>query len=590
MIILVLNSAVMGNHDLALTIVYVTMGLGALLLFSGTLLLYGACLLPVVLVWESSTGVKIIAGLISIAIALAVSYFPGNWAKRQATIAAQSLAKSDIAPDKPILANTLEIRRSQNRYNNVFHLKEPCGLECKALLASGKMQWIRVVMVDGRRKTKKNPNTQTSTFYQRASGDKCKTPGSSNAAKTSCVLMSADNQKKAQLVLEFKLGKAKELKGKLETFSYAWKGWIRSTAKLRKAGKLETIYKKTESILDVVTIPAIIFRPVSPNGSASSMGFAKSKARFNTVSLRQTLSALGYMLPPTPKPEPGISEKIKQQVFNREKPGRKRKMQGWEYGLNDELNRELISVLDLPGSEEFNQQQHEIVFRWVIHARVVKKWTPDLLALIVRVVRDKRIIRPTFIDQIFARNADVAQTLIPHIVEMMDDSNVASNPTPARTAAYRFENADPALLKPYASKILKLIEKKGPARKVLLPSIGRLGINPAPYLFPLDVKDFDNSFQQRIKAACRSQPQWEKYLVPELRVSLELLKSQDKKIRQNIRSFDLVTKMSKALAKLGDFAFVRNKLNSGEFGDQKGLVQSILRDLDSKYPANKLCR
>ena len=160
------------------------------------------------------------------------------------------------------------------------------------------------------------------------------------------------------------------------------------------------------------------------------------------------------------------------------------KPKGWRDGVNDAMTRDLVAVLDLPQTEKFNREQAGVIFNWIMHAREVTNWTPESIELLRRVARDGRLRSATYFDQIFERNPAVAAALMPDILDMIARDGIGADYTVERQCAYTFAQLDPSLLRPYARRIIELMEQGPDTREILLPAMGASASTPRPTCYP----------------------------------------------------------------------------------------------------------
>jgi hypothetical protein len=193
---------------------------------------------------------------------------------------------------------------------------------------------------------------------------------------------------------------------------------------------------------------------------------------------------------------------------------------------------------------------------------------------------DQRIRVPTDFDQIFERHREVAEALLPDILDLLEAHGVTNDYTAELQAAYTFARIDPDLLAPYAQRILALREKDSKLRGILLPAVGRLGVDPSSYLLPIahGIKG--------ARAACFAEIRWAPMLIPGLRDAVSA--------NAHIQNLDISRgsfgeAALKALAKLGDAEFVRQYLAQRGDADAKRLAQRIDFELKRPRGTDSLC-
>jgi hypothetical protein len=553
-------AAIMTLPGVGLVVLLATFGLGAPFVFSATGLVYSLCALPMVLLWRAGLAARV-AGITTAALLVAGAVFgPAYFGLTQARKQAETYGSADKFHEATPLAATLEIRRPASSYDGTFAGQEACGEECRAVLSSGAVQWVRIVMSDDRG----SRNDQTSTFFRALRGSDCAVPGSAPSDAARCVVIAADPGDKAELTIAFEAPKSAPEDapaGRFATFEFS----RAVSARLSRGELTSEVLRQTEVSFDVPIAPAI-WGPRFTGMNSQGVGLVAGRQRFNPIMLASVLAKLGYA---NARPADGAP-------FNPTPAD-------WRGSINDGMTREMIAVLDLPQTEPFNAQQMKPIFDWIMHARMLPEWTPDLIALVRRLVRDRRIRAPTFFDQIFERQPALAKALLPDVLDVIASEGIGRDYTPARQAAYTFARIDPELLKPYASRILGLLGHGREVKAILLPAIGRLGVDPLPYLTPFndDINDpSPYSKSPRVIGACRAEKQWAGELIDALRQALRSLSSPEPEYRAIIL---------KALENLGDHEFVERELTASADPDSVRLRARIENDAKRKDPAGWLC-
>ena len=189
----------MAGQDVGLIVLFGTMGIGFPLVFAATGLIYGLCAAPLVVFWPAggrARGAGVAATVVLIGFAALAPHYLGQYA---ATAAAAVLRASDHMPREQVGASTLEIRRPAESYDATFADRRPCGIECRTLLSTGQVRWVRVVEV-------KQYTAQTvisSTFHRALHGKDCAAPGGDLNDSAVCVVDVADPGDPANLVIDF---------------------------------------------------------------------------------------------------------------------------------------------------------------------------------------------------------------------------------------------------------------------------------------------------------------------------------------------------------------------------------------------------
>lgn len=531
-----LLACVMAIPDIATALLMVTLGLAFPIVFAASLFAYGLCLLPAVLMWRDA-GHRFAGGALSLFLIGALAYSPGVSGRRQAEEFARTQQADDRLPSAPVTAASIEIRRPLAQYDKTFLDNEACGKECRAAALYNGLKWVRVVM----RSRQRRGDQSTSTFYSVERGDKCAglAPAAPDAA---CVVIAPDTGDSPDLTLDLTV---EELRGARGAFQLMRARTIKRMV-ARRASAPQVTLRQTEVIFDVAATPAM-FAPRFRGINSAGVEIVAHEWRANGISLQDTLSKLGFSM--TPK---------------NGAPAMEQKPTDWRSGVNETLTRELVAVLDLSQKEPFNAQQAQVVSNWVMHARMERDWTPGMIALLRRIARDDRLRVPTFFDQIFERQPVVTTALMPDILEILERQEATRAYTLASSAAYTFPRIEPALLKPHAAKIVALIGKRPDLRDVLLPAVGRLGVDPTPYLLPLDANAKD--YERKLRGACYAEAQWAPNLIGPLKEKLTAATS--KRDRPQI--------LVAALVRLGERDFVARTLDAQDRDDAR-----LLRRIDS---------
>ena len=140
-------TVLMAGQDVALIVVLGTMGIAFPFVFAATGLIYGLCAAPLVVLWRAGArprAVGVVASVVLVAFVALAPYYLGRYA---ADAASAVLRASDHAPNEPVGASTLEIRRPAESYDDTFADQRACGIECRTLLLTGQARWVRVVEV-----------------------------------------------------------------------------------------------------------------------------------------------------------------------------------------------------------------------------------------------------------------------------------------------------------------------------------------------------------------------------------------------------------------------------------------------------------
>jgi hypothetical protein len=484
---------------------------------------------------------------------VALAVLPGLVGRMQENYGVRTLRANDHVPAKPPALQSLEIRRPASSYDGTFEDNTACGPECRSVLAAGRVGWVRVAML---------ASTDSSTVYRRAGAAECGGGPKLDLPK-SCVLVADDPGGVADLVLAFdKVAESKADKGTFIT----WHPARSVTATRREGGKGVEILRQTGAVVEIPSIPAFIM----------ATRFAQLTDTSHAISLRRTLATLGLTAATLADPAAKLVEAT---------PPRRRT---WEDGIDAGMNREVEAVLNLSQVGAFSADQSRVITDWLSAARQIKTWAPDQLALLRRIALDRRIKVPTDLHQIFERRREVAEALLPDILGLLEAHGVTNDYTAERQAAYTFARIDPDLLAPHARRILALLGKDRELQGILLPAVGRLGVDPSSYLLPIardieDVRYRYGSRYPRVRAACFAETRWAPMLIPGVRDAV----SANARMQKPDSSFEDAA--LKTLAKLGDAEFVRQYLAQRDDADAKRLAQRIDGELKRPRGKDSLC-
>ncbi len=342
----------------------------------------------------------------------------------------------------------------------------------------------------------------------------------------------------------------------------------RSVAAFHQAnGTAEEILRQTQVDVDVPLSPTIV-GPKFSGLNSSGVALMTQREKFNRQTLANVLEKLGL----SANPAPG-------EIAANSGP------KDWREGIDEAMTREVVSALDLKQTTPFNAQQAAPIFNWIMHARNIEQWTPAPMALLRRIVNDRRLRAPTVFDQIFERHPEVTRALLPDILGLIEQEGLGPDYTPARQAAYTFPRLDPALLKPHAAQIIALLGRDQATHDILLPAVGRLGVDPRPYLLPFedDATNSQFNFQPRARAACYAEKQWASVLIDPLRRAIEAAPRKSRLRR------DIWGALLGALAHLGNSEFVDQWLAQRDDAESKRLRNEIQRRLADKRSPDAVC-
>lgn len=559
---LLVLTLVMAIKDVGILVLFVTLGLGFPLVFSATLLAYALCAGPFVALWSESWREWLVGAGLSLAALAVVGLLPGWLGSRQAGHAAKVYTAGDHAPERPVEGASLEIRRPANNYPDYFVDSQPCGGECRAVLSEGRVKWIRVVVEQGTR------SAPARMRYRLAAKPDC-TPSQGRPVDAGCIEIVDDTDERADIEVVFAPGQ--RFRDKPGSFALVeFDSTTAVLAQVRREGKPVEVFRQTEVDAQVAMTPTVL----GPGGSGmttSGVQLMRRQVRINQLSLSRVLSALGLL---------GSGSQVQPVIAI---PHR-----DWKAGVDDAMTAQLESILRLSQVEPFNTEQARVVSDWVMHARRITTWSPEQVALLRRIARDRRLKVPTSFDQIFERQPEITRALLPDVLDLIEANGITREYTPERQAAYTLSRIDPALVEPYSARILDLVQMGEDRKAILLPAVGRLGVDPLPHLLPFEA-DLDKKRSPyaagfpRAQGACRADARWAPALIVELRKTVTAVRD------GNNRPQAFEVALLKALYNLGDREFVLDQLASRP----KDMVDRVTRDIDraisKRNPSAALC-
>lgn len=490
--LMMVSTALMTIKNMAVTLLWLTLGLGFPLLFAPSWLIYMICLLPAVACWRLPR-LRLPTVTISLALAAAVAVTPALLSRKEAKQMAAAAEKLDIRPGRLSASRSMEIiRPAGGDYHHKF-LNEACPAECRHLLVSGQMDWVRVKMTAEAGNSQSV--TQTSTFVV-GKGEQCSIGGDDRAEAARCVLAGANNKDKAGLQVEVGYRAMKSDSGsglsRIESLR------LLSISSLSD-GAYQTQFRQTESTIYTTFMPLLVGPQV--NGTSSS-GFQalQTFGHYNAISFQGALESFGYIFT-------GMEASTeKPRTYKDNTPP------------SEALTLEVLSILDLPGKEELNQQQMDTINMWVMQARAyggpknTYPFTEATTALVRRLLDDRRIENISFIDQLLQRDPEMLAAFVPTILSSLEGADAPR--AVSKSAARSLRILDSKVLAPYAARINQIRRRHFQrGHDPLAGAATRLGVNPVP-LLPLDADDED--YSNKLGALCRADKTWS----PEIRAAV----------------------------------------------------------------------
>ncbi|OWK22279.1 hypothetical protein AJ88_08025 [Mesorhizobium amorphae CCBAU 01583] len=167
------------------------------------------------------------------------------------------------------------------------------------------------------------------------------------------------------------------------------------------------------------------------------MEFWKSSKSFNKTDFEALLRAVGYKMP---------------EVGGLKPAGKANRP--WEEQPSAEQTRAVLSLLDISGDTSFNRDQNSAIDNWMMHARGYKEWPTDRIEFLRRITRDRRVTFVPSFDQLLSRNPTVAAALMSDVLDRADANGNDGDSNPGYEGVLAMQRIDPAVLTPYAPRIL----------------------------------------------------------------------------------------------------------------------------------------
>ena len=561
-------AAFMSLESAAAVIIVATLGIATPFAFSATFFAYGLCLAPAVFLWSFNHQVRISGVLISLVLIACLAAAPPYLAENKRDGLAAQLASHNFVSTTPVNGRSIEVRKLPGSWSSFGLDKEACSKECRTLLLSGQIDWYRLVTVK-RVRSKSAYEFQSSNYYILGKGAQCRAPGAPPTASRSCVIEAQDPKHPADVTLSFDKTSIYE-KGQAQRFKLIrpYKQRI-ITAAFNKGAEMSTVTLQTEIEIHKPMFPTIIGPEFEYFPDSKGVGLTRKVERLNPVSFVRALEQTGFDMREAPgATPPHQSDSEQRDVFL-------------------EMTFQVTAVLDMPGDEPFNRQQQHIVSRWISEARNLEAWTPDYIALLRRIMLDQRMSSSLDIGEIMVRQKAVAEALTPDLAAVLETHGMDRESPYHRTlplVMWRLGFLEPDILKPYADRFLKLLDKPAPTSKHALRLVGRLGVDPTPYLDPISADlDAGGGFN-RVFAACMAEEQWRPALRPLLRAALE-----DSKSRASL-PHHYQHALLQALVRLGDSDFVNEELDSGYYPKAERMKYKIRILAEDPHEDAQLCQ
>jgi hypothetical protein len=555
---------ILGLKDIAVLVVMLTLGLGFPFLFATTVFIYLLCFLPIVLFWDKRS-LRPIVCLTSVIALAAVACLPSYFSNKKADAYAARVAAYQIKPAPNQTFRTVEIQQYSNsisQFNNGDSSRDGCNDVCASLLENGEVDWVRI--------EQRNPNYPKdekgdATLYAPGSGDACHIPGGSNEPPQHCVLVQADDSRKADVVLILAAGYSDGLSVGKDTRGTPARGWRRITA---FAGA-DTEYRRPlmrmhEQNYEKVRLPTII-EPAFSGMSSGGYELLHYTIKLAPLDLISALRSLGFKVNIAPKP-----------VLDPKK-------QSWQGEPTDADILAAISVLNLQSSDPFSQAENGSLNQWVMHARNYKDWNTYRLDIATRIFRDPRAGFIGFFDQVF-RHPEVAKILLPMALAEVQNSDISKPREALKSVLWAIPQVDADILKANLPQIISIVQtnKFGKFDRSFIYALSLAGENPLPYLSKLGS---ENLITTRIKAVCLAQPVGGSAYITQLRHELD---------GQGLGGEwpdDIVKHALYALVIHSDDAFVQDIVGKSQWRTKDRMMADMIRNRDDKRnPISNKCR
>lgn len=544
-------AALMTLPNVATVVMFVTMGLAGPLALSATLVPYLALFLPAVL-----SPRRFLPFVLPGSIVLATIWYIGpHWQSMQeAEAVANRLKHNDFTTSEPVGARTFELRRANDSpYGLGGHVmsRELCPEFCRNLLLGDEVDWVRVITTNAGEQGNPAPS-DTSVLFVAATGTKCGAPGELPIESTRCVIFAEDDLKPAEIVAELTESKKIENLRLRHGALIQPRGKRVMTISRRDKNGLHKIVQQTELVFSVIRRGSIL-GPEFNEMHSGGLRFARSSANFNAIDPLMLFRSVGYKVADFPAARP-LSESKK----------------SWRDPPTADQTRAVLSLLEMPVDRPFNSQQSEVIRDWIRRARAYEDWPNGRVEFLRRIVRDTRVTSAAGLGQILSRNPTLAAALMPDILDRIA-MNGEGSLGPGYEGASAMRKIDPAILAPYAPRILSLVARGDRAAGMMFYAVGRVGVDPAPYFRPIRSQKDGQIDNRKVKAACYAEFRWKSSLTPLLRD----LVTEVELARPKAEIEDVLA----ALMRFGDRDFVEQAIARSNWSD----ADRVRRQLTSKW-------
>lgn len=434
--------------NIAAVLMMATLGLGFPLLGAGAAFVYLVAALAGARAFGSRGGRSF--GLIgALLAALVVAVAPGWLSKRQADDLEMKLRASDITRKMESLAKSIELREPFASVMPAAPFEaEACSRECRALLMSGEVEWIRVV------RQARQADLQSATRFRAAAGAACPAAETGQGADARCVLIAPDDGARATLIVDAEVIERNTLARLQSTAPLAPEVRFGRRLTATTPGAPGPIFMRTEAAANVVSIPFIVW-PAS--GGMSSGGYEIWRARqtIAPLSLAQMFGALGYarsmeLAATLPEGSADIHDSPAPEAVNR-----------------------AASVLDLPTNVAFNRTHVEFVNRWIARAVWTKPLPPRDVERVRRILLEPRMAWFGALDRLLAR-PEVASIVLPDMLDLLETRKMTATNDATRLSFIALRAMPLQQLEPHRARIARMASGRGPNAGAMREIAGRL--------------------------------------------------------------------------------------------------------------------
>ncbi|MCB1539952.1 MAG: hypothetical protein KDJ25_03590 [Rhodoblastus sp.] len=422
--------------NIAAILMMATLGLGLPVLGAGAAFLYGLAALggARLLGWTGRRSLRLLGGGLAV---LAVATAPGALSRWQARVLEEKLRTADVARTLQPLAKTIELREPFISVMPAAPFEsEPCGRECRALLMSGEVEWVRVV----RQATQ--ADLASATRFRMAAGAACPAAETGHGAAARCVLVAPDDGAPAALTVDATF---------LERAAFAdYRSSAPLAPDLRYGRRLtatmhgahDPVFVRTEASADVVTIPFLVW-PASRGMSSGGYEIWRVRQTIAPLSLAQMFGALGYAR------SMELAKTLSQGSANIHDPP-----------APEVVNR-AASALDLPANVAFNRTHLEFANRWIARVVWTKPLPPQGVALVRRILLEPRMAWFGALDRLLTR-PEVAPTVLPDMLNLLETRKLTAANDATRLSLIALRGLSARLLDPHRARIMRIAAGHGP--------------------------------------------------------------------------------------------------------------------------------